>query len=345
MPSVVVEEVIVEATVVDTIMQVIAHTDPGPPGAGLPSGGVGDDDKVPVWVGPGPHDYELQDQEGGPGGAPVEEYTAGVSAPVGTVVALRADGRVTELNVTDPDDATLAPLVLRAASTVDEVVEVTHNGLVTNPGWTWTPGEPVFLGGEGQLTQAVPTLPGSTFLLRVGHAVTATAVFVDPQDSVLLAAGLEVQGHGQLRSYNFEVPFDHPGLLDGVNTGITFPAWTGLEYGIGFAITKLVEFDGTMPTITLAFTQGAANGSSVDNYIVSRGMQLADDDFDEYGPGTISTDWASTGGSRYTVATTQPQQLWVALNSNRNYGVDPGCTQGLARVLIVCFATQEITLP
>ncbi len=50
-------------------------------------------------------------------------------------------------------------------------------GLVVEPTWAWTPGQPVFAGTGGSLTQAPPA---SGVLHQVGVAASATALLVQP---------------------------------------------------------------------------------------------------------------------------------------------------------------------
>lgn len=48
-------------------------------------------------------------------------------------------------------------------------------GDVTEPSWSWTPEAPVFLGSNGQLTQAPPD-DSAAFTLCVGFAATTTTL-------------------------------------------------------------------------------------------------------------------------------------------------------------------------
>jgi hypothetical protein len=52
--------------------------------------------------------------------------------------------------------------------------EVAESGLVTNPGWNWTPGQPLFLGLDGQVVPA----PVGNFTMQVGYAKTDKQVYV-----------------------------------------------------------------------------------------------------------------------------------------------------------------------
>jgi len=54
-------------------------------------------------------------------------------------------------------------------------VSVQMAGEITEPTWMWTLGLPIFLGNDGQMTQAVPT---SGYLLQVAIPVSSTKVNV-----------------------------------------------------------------------------------------------------------------------------------------------------------------------
>jgi len=56
-------------------------------------------------------------------------------------------------------------------------------GELTEPSWSWTLDEPVFLGLTGLLTQTVPT---SGFVLRIGFPTAATSLFIDIDDAITL---------------------------------------------------------------------------------------------------------------------------------------------------------------
>lgn len=51
-------------------------------------------------------------------------------------------------------------------------------GPVTNPAWTWTPLQPIYLGNGGELTQTTPDSSTCAFLLSVGVALTGTTMWV-----------------------------------------------------------------------------------------------------------------------------------------------------------------------
>lgn len=75
--------------------------------------------------------------------------------------------------------------ITTGAASAGSVVEVVAYGLLIEPSWSWAPG-PIYLGVGGSLTQTPPTAPGAAFLAQVGVATSATSVFVDRQQSIIL---------------------------------------------------------------------------------------------------------------------------------------------------------------
>jgi hypothetical protein len=67
-----------------------------------------------------------------------------------------------------------------------EQVQVVRTGPMTEAGWSWTPGLPVFVGASGALTQTVPTAPGSAWSMVIGFAEAATILYVLPMPPISL---------------------------------------------------------------------------------------------------------------------------------------------------------------
>lgn len=65
------------------------------------------------------------------------------------------------------------------------LVDVYNRVLVTESGWSWAVGQPVFCGVNGLLTQTPPTSPAK-FLLVVGTAFTPNQLSVDIQEPIFL---------------------------------------------------------------------------------------------------------------------------------------------------------------
>lgn len=71
-----------------------------------------------------------------------------------------------------------------AANEGAEVTFATHGELITEGSWTWTPGGPIYLRTDGQLSQTPPSIG---FVCIVGNALTAETMLVMPRISVELA--------------------------------------------------------------------------------------------------------------------------------------------------------------
>lgn len=56
-------------------------------------------------------------------------------------------------------------------------------GEMTEAGWSWSIGSPVYLGINGALTQ---TAPATGFALAIGFAVTATKIYIDIKQPIIL---------------------------------------------------------------------------------------------------------------------------------------------------------------
>lgn len=70
------------------------------------------------------------------------------------------------------------------AAAAGGTVAVQVFGPMAEPGWVWTPNQPIYVGGDGVLTQ---TPPVTGWLQRVAVALTSTKIFVDPQPPIKLA--------------------------------------------------------------------------------------------------------------------------------------------------------------
>lgn len=78
----------------------------------------------------------------------------------------------------DKDDDELSTKVrgiTLGASLQDALSTIQISGPLTNSGWSWIPELPIFLGADGNLTQAVPTTGN---LVRIGVADTATRIYI-----------------------------------------------------------------------------------------------------------------------------------------------------------------------
>lgn len=94
------------------------------------------------------------------------------------LVALDTAGKA----VYTTDYKTIVGMTINAADT-DDPVGVVVAGPVTEPSWSWTPGEPLFAAANGLMTQTPPT---TGTLLQVGVATSETSIFVKIGDPTIL---------------------------------------------------------------------------------------------------------------------------------------------------------------
>jgi hypothetical protein len=82
------------------------------------------------------------------------------------------------------DAATIAHAYLVQGVSVGAValggnISVANRQRVVEPSWSWIPGNPIYLGYGGQLTQSPPSPPTAKFLLQVGIAISPTEAEID----------------------------------------------------------------------------------------------------------------------------------------------------------------------
>jgi len=109
------------------------------------------------------------------GGA--EEITPVAAVAVGAykAAAFRANGQIEPASHDNPAHLSrLAGITLTSAA-AGAVARVSVNGLVRFNGWAWTPGAPVFVGKNGDLTEMPPV---TGFVQQIGIATGADALLV-----------------------------------------------------------------------------------------------------------------------------------------------------------------------
>lgn len=140
---------------------------------------VGDDD-VTVTLG------ATQGPAGPSGGGGTLATSSGIISGH-KAVAWRSDGKIEAADRATAAHAIASVGVITQAVVADDVVSVTTFGAVTEGSWSWTPLGLIFVGAAGALTQTVPTFPTSLFARVIGHAITATSMWVDVQPPTNLA--------------------------------------------------------------------------------------------------------------------------------------------------------------
>jgi hypothetical protein len=68
---------------------------------------------------------------------------------------------------------------------LDNVGETVTFGAITNPSWTWTPEQSLYLGSNGNIA-TTSTIDGAAFSLKIGYAISATKAFIKIGTPVVL---------------------------------------------------------------------------------------------------------------------------------------------------------------
>lgn len=129
----------------------------------------------------------------GPPGSPGPTGAAGgtiVLIAAGTLsghraVVMQEDGTAAYADKGTLAHATAAVGVTLGAALAAADVDVVTTGRIDEPSWSWTAAHPVFIGAGGLLTQTAPTSP-ALFSRVIGWAISPTAIWVDPQASIVL---------------------------------------------------------------------------------------------------------------------------------------------------------------
>lgn len=128
-----------------------------------------------------------QGPQGIPGASSVENTViAGVTLGGHRGVVLNAAGEAIYADSSTNTHSNKFFGVTTGAANVGTVVTVKIFGELTEPTWSWTPDQPIYLGNNGVLTQTVPISPSSTFSLIIGVAVTATKIYINPMPPIFI---------------------------------------------------------------------------------------------------------------------------------------------------------------
>lgn len=121
----------------------------------------------------------------GPPGAAALTVTAGAALSGHRIVYLDAAGKAQYASNQIASHALIALGLTLGAAALDEAVSVQRSGEVTEPSWSWTLEQPVYLGDTGLLTQTAPTSP-ALFQRIVGFPTAATKLFLALREPVFL---------------------------------------------------------------------------------------------------------------------------------------------------------------
>jgi len=73
----------------------------------------------------------------------------------------------------------------RVLGVLDDAGETVTFGAITNPSWTWTPEQSLYLGSNGTIV-TTSTIDGAAFSLKVGYAISAIKAFIKIGTPVVL---------------------------------------------------------------------------------------------------------------------------------------------------------------
>jgi hypothetical protein len=70
-----------------------------------------------------------------------------------------------------------------AAYSAGQLMALRDSGLISEPGWTWSVNQPIYLGNTGALTQAAPA---SGYVVELGVATSATQMRISIQPPIFM---------------------------------------------------------------------------------------------------------------------------------------------------------------
>ena len=73
----------------------------------------------------------------------------------------------------------------RVLGVLDNAGETVTFGAITNPSWTWTPEQSLYLGSNGAIV-TTSTVDGALFSLKIGYAISTTKAFIKIGTPVVL---------------------------------------------------------------------------------------------------------------------------------------------------------------
>jgi hypothetical protein len=111
-------------------------------------------------------------------------YIAFENLPLNAPVILNAQGKLEVAKASNPTHSD-SFLGLNLFSTpINLTATIRNYGLVTNENWTWELNKPIFLGINGDLTQAVDN--GNSFLLHIAKPITDKSIFILQNNPIIL---------------------------------------------------------------------------------------------------------------------------------------------------------------
>lgn len=120
----------------------------------------------------------VKGDKGDPGGITITRTTS-TAISGHRMVLLDGSGLVDYASNTSLSHATRIVGMTTNAAALGDSVNIAMYGEVTEPSWNWDISKPVYLGGDGYLTQVEPSAPTAKFSVVVGFPVTPTTLFIN----------------------------------------------------------------------------------------------------------------------------------------------------------------------
>ena len=110
------------------------------------------------------------------------EYTAAIALGGHRVVAIVGNQATYADKDTSAHYATVRGITTGAVL-IGNTATIQVQGPMSEPSWSWTPNEPIYLGSNGQLTQTVPTTGA---IIQIAVADTATQIMIDRKMPIII---------------------------------------------------------------------------------------------------------------------------------------------------------------
>jgi hypothetical protein len=114
----------------------------------------------------------------------VVTYAAGITLSGHRVVVVYPDSRAHYADNQVMDDMPRVMGITMGAVSEGNPCDIQVFGEMIESSWSWTEGRPIFLGGNGLLTQTVPT---TGFQMEVAFAVTPQKIMIEIKPPIVLA--------------------------------------------------------------------------------------------------------------------------------------------------------------
>lgn len=103
------------------------------------------------------------------------------------LVTYQPDGRLVYASPDNPNHFTQSVWLTKNSAVEDDIMSLVAMGEVTEPSWSWTSGNSLYLGLNGVLTETPPN-GVSVFVRIVGNAITSQSIYFDPSPPILFSS-------------------------------------------------------------------------------------------------------------------------------------------------------------